>query len=141
VKIFAYVVYYVYLCSKEIIIKKYKDMYTFNEVEEKEFITRINNVNCLAEDVEVLKIKKVNKDFLKFTVENPETKKQHEFTVNKTSAAVKLATGEIYVVDENMLDGIRMGVELAFAFVQKKIEESHQEDYPQIDFPINFPVN
>lgn len=118
-----------YLCNRNNKhLKKYTIMKTFGEVKEKEYIVRVYGYK--AESAKVLKIEKIDKNTLKFTVKGTETGKKYEFKTEMTTTGFGWITGEKYYSEIEMLEGIRIGVELGVTYARKMMMESFQPVYP-----------
>ena len=112
-----------YLCNRNNKqLKKYTIMKTFGEVKEKEYIARVYGYK--VESAKVLKIEKIDKNTLKFTVKGSETKEKSEFNVELTTTGFGLANNEKYFADRAMIDGIREGVEIGFKFARMMMVDS-----------------
>lgn len=103
-------------------------MKTFGEVKEKECIVRVYGYK--TESAKVLKIEKIDKNMLKFTVKGTETGKKYEFKTEMTTTGFGWITGEKYYSEIEMLEGIRIGVELGVTYARKMMMESFQPVYP-----------
>ena len=103
-------------------------MKMFGEVKEKEYIVRVYGYK--AESAKVLKIEKIDKNTLKFTVKGSETKKKSEFKVKLTTTGFGLVNNEKYFADIAMIEGIREGVNLGFTYARRMMVDSFRSVNP-----------
>jgi len=103
-------------------------MKTFGEVKEKDYIVRVYGYK--AESARVLKIEKISKDSLKFTVKGSETKKKSEFKVELNTTGFGLANNEKYFADFAIIEGIREGVNLGFKYARMMMVDSFRSVNP-----------
>ena len=108
-------------------------MKTFSNIQPGEFITRVEGYK--VECAKVIFKERITKDELKLVVKGIETKKKYSHNIRGNNCTLvgfdnEKNVRERWYADGSMVDALRDGIEIGFAFARRQMTESFKPVYP-----------